>query len=163
MWDLRPLSKLDLRLGDQLLSFRVAKIVCTWWILLSFFANSLEMLPLYCKTNCCFSVFFSCFTFTPALYLCLFCSFHLQLVNCILDNIPYPMLRILITFPNFFIHCQCFMERYSMLVARKRRCIVPCNMVFLCWTGTQLQKLRIVPVSDSFDTMCKKLYLPVVR
>ena len=50
------------------------KIVCTGWILFSFITNSLELLPLFCKTNCCFSVFFFCFTATTALYPFL-CSF----------------------------------------------------------------------------------------
>ena len=73
-WDLRSLSKLDLRLAKQLLSFRVVKIVCTGWILFSYFKNSLEMLPLYCNTKCCFIVYFCCLMATPELYL-LLCSF----------------------------------------------------------------------------------------
>ena len=55
-------------------------------------------MTLYCNTNCCFSVFFCCFTVAPALYPLLLLS---QLGKCILDNIPSPMPRILITFPVF--------------------------------------------------------------
>ena len=75
--DLRSLSKLDLRLEKQLLRFRVVQIVCTGRILFSFLTNSLEMLLLCCNANCCFSVFFCCFTATLALYLFLcFFFFH---------------------------------------------------------------------------------------
>ena len=55
---------------------------------------------LYCNTNCCFSVFF-CWFYGYASVISFSLFFHSQLFNCILDNSPYPMPQILITFPNF--------------------------------------------------------------
>ena len=48
------------------------------------------------------------------------CFFHSQLVNCIFDNFPYPMPRMLITFPNVFIFGQHFMERFPIASASEQ-------------------------------------------
>ena len=95
-WDSSSLSKLDIRLDKQLRfeftnivgfevfinarpkameaalsqvnSFRVVKSFYAEGTLFSFFTNSIELLPLYCNTNRCFSALFCCFTATPAFY-----------------------------------------------------------------------------------------------
>ena len=97
---MRSLSKLDLRLGKQLIRFRVVKIVCTGRIKISFFINSLEMLPRYCNINFV-SQYFSVVLRLPQRCI-LFFVLYSQLVNCIFEKIPYPMSRLLILFPIFF-------------------------------------------------------------
>ena len=129
-----------------------------------FFTNSLEMLPLYCNTNCCFSEFSCCFMTTPALYLCPFLFFHSQLVNCILDNVPYPMPRILITFQNFFMVCQCFMERFPIAGGSEQAVYYSLYYVFSYVVGEHSYDIsELFQYLMAFDTMCKKCSPPVVR
>ena len=140
MWDLRSLSKLDLRLGKQLLSFHVAKIVCTRWILLSFFTNSSEMLPVYCITNCCFSVFSSCFTSTPALYLCPFlCSFILSWLILSLTVFPTQCLWYWLRPQNSSFFVNASWNASQWLLVWNRRGIVPSIMLFSCCRGVKFQ------------------------
>ena len=125
---MRSLSKLDLRLGKKLLSFRVVKIVCTGWILFNFFTNSLEMLPLYCNKNCCFSVFSCCFTATHALYLCPFlCSFILSWLTVSLTIFPTQCLGYCLPsqISSFFVNAS--WNASQLLVARNKRCIRKSN------------------------------------
>ena len=134
------LSKLDLRLGKQLLSFRVVKIVCTWWILFNFFTNSLEMLPLHCNTNFCFSVFSCYFTATTALYLCLLlCSFTRSWLIVSLTVFPTQWLGYWLRSQIFSFFVNASWNASQLLVARNRRCIVPCITLFVWYRGAQLR------------------------
>ena len=85
----------------------------------NFFTNSLELLSLYCKTNYFFLIFSCCFMATSALHPFL-CFFHSEFVNCIFDNFPYPMPKMLITFPNFFSIGQCFMKHFPIASASEQ-------------------------------------------
>ena len=147
---MRSLSKLDMRLGNQLLSFRVVKVVSTGWILFNFFTNSLEMLPLYC-TNCCFSVFSCCFSATPALYLCPFlCSFIRSWLIVSLTIFPTQCLGYWVPskISSFFVKAS--WNASQLLVARNRWWIVPCIMLFLCCSGAQLQQFLFPVLFEQF-------------
>ena len=106
------------------------------------------------------SQYFCSFVAKPVLYLFLF--FHLQLVNCILDNIPYPMPKILITFQTFCNFRQCFRERFPIAGGSEQAvyCSVLCfsyvEGVHSYHSSEQFQYLMVV------DTMSKKLSPPVV-
>ena len=93
----------------------------------SFFTILLDILPLYCNKNFCFSVFFCYLTSAPALYPFLG-FFRSQLVNCFLENFPCSMPRILIRFPNFFIVDQCVMECIPIASASEKT--VYCSLYY---------------------------------
>ena len=95
--------------------------------------------------------------------------FQSKLVNCILDNIPYPMPRIMITFPNFIIF-------FSMLHGTLPSCrwLGTDDVLFpvLCFSYAvglhSYDSSELFQYLKLFDTMCKKLLrfdivTPVVR
>ena len=123
--------------------------------------DSLEVLPLYCNTNCCFSVFSCCFTATPALYLFpRFCSFIRSWLIVSLTIFPTQSLGYWLQsqIPSFFL---------SMLHGTLPNCwwlgVGGVMFPVLCFSYVvgvhSYDSSELFQYLTVFDTMCKKCHL----
>ena len=74
------------------------------------------------------------------------------------------MIRLLIKLPNFFIFCQCFMERFSIAVGSEQAVYCSLYFAFFYVEGVHsYDSSEFFQYLMVFDAICTKLFPPVVR